>query len=63
MMPIAFSVESMICCYHEYQAVWHNPFVGEDLLCVHEVGNRHNTHAVAVKKVIDGNLTVVGHIP
>ena len=28
-----------------------------------EVGNPHNTHAAAVKKVIDGNLTMVGHIP
>jgi len=28
-----------------------------------KVGNSHDTHAVAVKKVINGNLTVVGHIP
>ena len=41
------------------------PFVGEDLLCEQEVGNPHDTRAVAVKKVIDGNLpvTVVQHVP
>ena len=59
----AFSIESMIRGYHEYKLIWNNPVVGEDLLCEREVGNPHDTHAVAVKKVIDGNLTVVGHIP
>ena len=53
----------MIRSYHEYKLIWNNPVVGEDLLCEREVGNPHDTHAVAVKKVIDGNLTVVGHIP
>ena len=37
--------------------------IGEDLLCECEVRNPHDTHAVAVKKVIGGNLTTVGHIP
>ena len=59
----AFSIELMIHGYHEYKVVWDNPVVGENLLCEREIGNPHNTHAVAVKKVIDGNLTVVGHIP
>ena len=59
----AFSVESMIHGYHEYKVIWDNPVVGEDLLCEREIGNSYDTHAVAVKKVIDGNLTVVGHIP
>ena len=61
-MAYVFSVESMICGYHEYKIVWDNPVVGENLLCEREVGNHHNTHAVAVK-IIDSNLTVVGHIP
>ena len=49
----------------KYKLIWNNPVVGEDLLCECEVGNPHDTHAVAVKplKVIDGNLTMVGHIP
>jgi len=29
---------------------------------VTEVRNSHDTHAVAVKDIIDGSLTVVGHI-
>ena len=47
----------------KYKLIWNNPVVGEDLLCECEVGNPHDTHAVAVKKAIDGNLTMVGHIP
>jgi len=31
--------------------------------CKHEVGNPHDMHAVAVKKVIDGKVIVVGHKP
>ena len=55
----ALSIESMIRGYHEYKL---NPVVGEDLLCERKVGNPHDMQAVAVKKVIDGNLTMVGHI-
>ena len=43
--------------------MWDNPVVGEDLLCECEVGNHHDTHAVAVKIIIDDNLTVIGHNP
>ena len=57
------SIESMIRGYHEYKLIWNNPVVEEDLLCECEVGNPHDTHAVAVKKVIDGNLNIVRHIP
>ena len=42
--------------------VWKNPLL-EKVYCGCEVGNPHDIHAVAVKKVIDGNLTVAGHIP
>ena len=59
----AFSIESVIRGYHKYKSVWDNPFIGEDLLCEREVGNHYDMHAVAVKKVVDGNLTVVGHVP
>ena len=33
------------------------------MACEQEVGNSHDPQAVAIKKVIDGNLQVVGHIP
>jgi len=57
-------VESIICGYHKYKVVWDNPVVGEDL-CECEVRNLHDTHTIAVNKVVNGNLTVVaiGHIP
>ena len=45
---------------NSYKLVWDDSVVGENLLCEREVGNHHDTHAVAVKKIIDGNLTVVG---
>ena len=43
-----------------YKLVWDNPVVGENLLCEREIGNHHDTYAVAVKKIIDGNLTMAG---
>ena len=43
--------------------VWENPVYGEILVCHREVENAHDTHAVAVKKVIGDDLKVVGHIP
>ena len=45
----------MIHGYYNCKLAWDNTFVGEDLLCEHEVENPHDTHAVAVKMVIDGN--------
>ena len=48
-------LESMIHDYHKHIVVWDNPVVGEDLLCESEVGNPHDIHTVAVKKVTDGN--------
>ena len=55
-MEHMFSVEAMVRDYHEYQSVWDAP-IGEALLCEREVGNVHDTFAVAIKK--DGK--VVGH--
>ena len=62
MRTYVFAVESMIRGYHEYKVAWDNLVHRENLVCEREVGNHHATHAVAIKKVIDGNLTVVGHI-
>jgi len=44
------------------KVVWNNPVVGEDL-CECEVRNPHDTDTVADKDIINGNLTVVVHIP
>ena len=43
-----FTVEAMIRGYHEYKSVWINPIAEEELSCEREIGNAHDTHAVAV---------------
>jgi len=43
--------------------IWPNPVDEEELTCEREVGNSHDPLAVAVKKLIDGNNTIVGHVP
>lgn len=63
MATIAFDVESMIRGYHEYIHIWESPSTGESLVCEREIGNSHDTHAVAIKKDIDGEIKTVGHIP
>ena len=63
MPTYVIAVESMIRGYHKQKVAWDKPVHGENLVCGHGVGNHHDTHAVAVKKAINGNLTVVGHIP
>ena len=45
----------MISGYYKYKLAWDNPFVGEDLLCEYKVENPHETHALAVKMVINRN--------
>ena len=49
----------MVRGYHHYKAIWDAAIDGEVLSCEREVGNVHDTFAVAVKK--DG--IIVGHCP
>ena len=60
---LSFVIELQIHGSHEYKATWENPVLGEILSCHCEPGNAHDTHDVAVKKVIDDDLKVVGHVP
>ena len=39
------------------------PVIEEQLSCEREIGNAHDTHAVAIRKIIDGELKSVGHVP
>ena len=55
-MECVSSVEAIVYGYHQYKDVWDTP-VGKILQCEREVGNVHNTFAVAVMK--DDNI--VGH--
>ena len=58
-----FSVESVIRGHHEYKSIWSDPMLGEELECKREPGNSHDTHAVAVIKMISGSNATVGHLP
>ena len=58
-----FIICSAIQGYHEYKDIWENPIIGEELRCQREIGNSHDTLAVAVMKLIDGHSTIVGHVP
>ena len=56
-------MESMIHGYHEYKSIWENPSIGGSLICEREIGNCYGTHAVAIKKTIEGDIKTVGHVP
>ena len=60
---MGFSVESMICGCHKYKSIWDNSSISASLICEREVGNCYDTHAVAIKKYIEGDRKTVGHIP
>ena len=53
-MVYSFAIESMIRGHHEYKHVWENPSEDDELVCEREIGNAHDTHAVAIRKDIDG---------
>ena len=66
MAIFTFSVESMICGYHEYIHIWESPSPTDNLFCQWEIRNPHDTHAVAIKGNVtgdDGTTTTVGHVP
>ena len=58
-----FVVDSAIRGYHVYKDIWPSPLVEEQLQCEREVGNSHDSMSVAVKKLIDGEGMIVGHVP
>ena len=47
----------MVRGYHIYNSIW-EAYIGEELLCQWDGGNRHDPYAVAVPK----SATVVGHL-
>ena len=59
----SFSIFSAIRGFHVYKVIWENPTPGEELYCRREVGNSHDPLSVAVIKRIDGEDTIVGHVP
>ena len=63
MAILRFIVEAMIHGYYEYKNIRLNPVIEEKLSCEWEIGNTHDTHAMAVCKIIDGDIKTVGHVP
>ena len=43
--------------------IWGTPAVGKELNYCCQLGNSHDPYAIAVKKRIDGEERVVGHVP
>ena len=44
--------------YYVYQDIW-RPEIGDVLHCEREIGNSHNTFAVAIRN----DTEIVGHVP
>ena len=63
MIAYTFCIDSMVWGYHEYQSIWDNPLADGDVACEWETGNSYNPQSMAIKKVNDGTLPVVGHMP
>ena len=40
-----------------------NPVIEEELSCKQEIGNAHDTHALAVRNVTDEDIKTSGHVP
>ena len=45
--------------HHEYKHVWENPSEDDELICEREIGNAHDTHAVALRKNTDRETRTV----
>ena len=59
----SFVIDAAIRGYHIYKEIWSNPVHEERLVCECKIGNSHDPLSVVMKKLIEGNSTVVGHIP
>ena len=54
----SFSLTVVVCGFHNYKNVW-EPTIDKVLSCERDVGNSHDTFAVAIKN----SFEVVGNIP
>ena len=62
-MACVFSIDSMIRGYLEYKTVWDDPIDGEELECKPEIRNSYDMHTIVVRKSIDREEKIVGHVP
>ena len=45
------------------KSAWLNPVIEEEISYKWEIGNAHDTHAVAVRNIIDEDIKAVGRVP
>ena len=55
-------MEAMIRGYQSKSACL-NPVIEEELSCKREIGNAHDTHALAVHNIIDEDIKTFGRVP
>ena len=60
-MVYSFQIESMIRGYHQCKSIWESLSEDNALICEREISNAHDTHAVAIRKDINGEARTVGH--
>ena len=60
-MPSSLLVKSVVSSYHVYQGLW-EPRVREKFIVLHEQGNKHDGHAMAVYSEKESGV-IIGHLP
>ena len=55
-------MEAMIRGY-QYKSAWLNPGIEEEFLCKREIGNAHDTHALAVRNITDEEIKTFVCVP
>ena len=55
--------QQFVVTIYVYKEIWSNPVHEEWLVCEYEIGNWHDPLSVVMKKLMEGNSTVVGHVP
>ena len=48
---------------YQYKSAWLNPAIEEELSCKREIGNTHDTHALAICNIIDEDIKTFGRVP
>ena len=59
------AISRLIHCgsHDQYKSAWLNPAIKEELSCKWEIGNTHDTHALAVRNIIDEYIKTFGRVP
>ena len=47
---------------YQYKSAWLNTVIEEELSCKREIGNAHDTHALAMCNIIDEDIKTFGRV-